>query len=100
MLALPHPQRRTWKPFKGDRYRRRYHDIRRAAGKKLAARNTLRDQDLRDTAVTWLAMADRAIPQSCSITGHSFKTANDILKHYLALNAELADSAIAKLITW
>ncbi|GCA49270.1 hypothetical protein KGO5_01713 [Sinorhizobium sp. KGO-5] len=89
-----------WKPFKADRYRRRYEDIRRAAAKQLPSLKTLRDQDFRDTAVTWLAMADCTIPQICSITGHSFKTANDILKHYLALNPELADSAIAKLIIW
>lgn len=89
-----------WKPFKADRYRRRYEDIRRAAAKVLPSLKTLRDQDFRDTAVTWLAMADCTIPQICAITGHSFKTANDILKHYLAMNPELADSAMAKMITW
>ncbi|RVK75453.1 hypothetical protein CN154_15225 [Sinorhizobium meliloti] len=89
-----------WKPFKADRYRRRYEDIRRAAAKVLPSLKTLRDQDFRDTAVTWLAMADCTIPQICAITGHSFKTANDILKHYLAMNPELADSAMAKMISW
>ncbi|WDZ77917.1 hypothetical protein PWG15_05280 [Ensifer adhaerens] len=90
----------NWKPFKSDRYRRRYEDIRRAAAKKLPSLKTLRDQDFRDTAVTWLAMAGCTIPEICSITGHSFKTANDILKHYLAMNPELADSAMAKMIAW
>ncbi|PDT80605.1 hypothetical protein [Sinorhizobium sp. BJ1] len=89
-----------WKPFKADRYRRRYEDIRRAAARQLPSLKTLRDQDFRDTAVTWLAMADCTIPQICAITGHSFKTANDILKHYLAMNPDLADSAMAKMITW
>jgi len=66
-------------------------------GEKLLA---LRDQDLRDTAVTWLANSGCSIPEICSITGHSMKTAHDILKHYLAMNPELADSAIAKMVAW
>ncbi|CDZ67666.1 Putative integrase for prophage CP-933U [Neorhizobium galegae bv. orientalis] len=89
-----------WKPFTANRYRRRFEDVRRAAARKLQTLKTLRDQDFRDTAVTWLAMAGCTIPQICAITGHSFKTANDILKHYLAVNPEMADSAIAKLIIW
>lgn len=91
---------RTWTPFTADHYRRRFENIRRVAALKLPTLKTLRDQDFRDTAVTWLAMAGCTIPQICAITGHSFKTANDILKHYLALNQEMADSAIAKLIVW
>lgn len=89
-----------WKPFSDNRYRRRYEDIRRAAARSMPTLKTLRDQDLRDTAVTWLAMAECTIPEICAITGHSFKTANEIMKHYLALNPELADSAMAKLIEW
>jgi hypothetical protein len=61
---------------------------------------TLTDQDFRDTAVTWLARAGATIPEICAITGHSFKTANEILKHYLALDEEMADSAIDKLTIW
>lgn len=60
----------------------------------------LRDQDLRDTAVTWLANSGCSIPEICSITGHSMKTAHDILKHYLAMNPELADTAITKMVAW
>ncbi len=56
--------------------------------------------DLRDTAVTRLALAGCTIPQICAVTGHSERTCYDILKHYLALNGELADSAIAKLVAW
>lgn len=60
----------------------------------------LRDQDLRDTAVTWLAMAGATIPEICSITGHEIKSAYEILKHYLALNEHLADTAMAKMVAW
>lgn len=58
------------------------------------------DQDLRDTAVTWLALAGCSKPEIASITGHSLKTIDEVLKHYLGMHPELARSAIAKLVTW
>jgi hypothetical protein len=58
------------------------------------------DEDFRDTAVTWLALAGSTIPEICSITGHSFQSATQVLKHYLALHPDMADSAIAKLVAW
>ncbi|SFT66758.1 hypothetical protein SAMN05444141_102643 [Pseudovibrio denitrificans] len=58
------------------------------------------DQDLRDTAVTWLANARCHIPEICSITGHSLESAQKILKHYLATTPEQADNAMAKLKEW
>ena len=60
----------------------------------------LRDQDLRDTAVTWLALAGCTIPQIASITGHSLKTIETVLKHYLGMHPELARTAIGKLVAW
>lgn len=59
-----------------------------------------RDQDLRDTAVTWMGLAELTIPEICSITGHKEKSAYDIMKHYLALHPEMAASGMAKLIRW
>ena len=59
-----------------------------------------RDQDLRDTAVTWLALASCTVPQIASITGHSLKTIEQVLKHYLGMHPELARSAIARLVAW
>ena len=58
------------------------------------------DQDLRDTAVTWLALAGCDMAEIASITGHSLKTVQDVLKHYLGMHPELARSAIAKLTIW
>jgi len=58
------------------------------------------DQDLRDTAITWLALAECSIPQIAAITGHSLETINSVLKHYLGMHPELARSAIAKLVAW
>ncbi len=60
----------------------------------------LRDQDLRDTAVTWMALAGATIPEIISVTGHTAESAHTILKHYLAQQPELADAAVAKLIGW
>lgn len=56
--------------------------------------------DLRDTAVTWYARAGSTVPQIASITGHSLASIYRILKHYLALDAELADEAVRKLVDW
>lgn len=91
---------RTWKPFPADYYRRRFEEIRNHAKRTLPTVKDLTDQDFRDTAVTWLAMAGCTIPEICAITGHSLKTAHDILKHYLALNQDMADAAITKLTEW
>lgn len=51
-------------------------------------------QDLRDTAVTMLYAATKDIGRVANITGHSLKTAQDIIdKHYFVRNAELAIDA-------
>ncbi|MFN7010078.1 MAG: tyrosine-type recombinase/integrase [Allorhizobium sp.] len=91
---------RRWLPFQPDYYRHMFDDIRAAAAKTMPSLKTLRDQDLRDTAVTWLARAECTIPEICSITGHSFVTANTIMKHYLAMHPEMADNAMAKMVAW
>ena len=59
-----------------------------------------RDQDLRDTAVTWLARAGATLPEIASITGHSLASIHAIMKHYLAMTPELGDAGIDKLIAW
>jgi hypothetical protein len=99
-------------PFLKSNYSHTLLDIRRAAAAGLPDAHgnptvepmpslmTLTDQDFRDTAVTWLARAGCTIPEICAITGHSFKTATEILKHYLALDEGMADSAIDKLTAW
>lgn len=52
---------------------------------------SFRHQDLRDTAVTWLAIAGTNIPEIASVTGHSLQSSTDVLEHYLARPLELAD---------
>ncbi|MFK8250211.1 hypothetical protein [Ancylobacter terrae] len=59
-----------------------------------------RDQDLRDTAVTWMALAGATIPEIISVTGHSEASATQILKHYLGRHPEMAASAVGKAAAW
>lgn len=57
-----------------------------------------RDQDFRDTAVTWLANYSATHLEIAAVTGHSPKSIHNILQHYLAMSPELADNAIAKMV--
>jgi hypothetical protein len=59
-----------------------------------------RFQDLRDTAVTRLALAGCELPQIAAITGHSLTSITGIIRHYLVLQPEMADAAIKKLSQW
>lgn len=59
-----------------------------------------RDQDLRDTAVTWMARGKSTIPQICAVTGHSAASAHSILKHYLSHSASMGDEAIEAMVRW
>lgn len=103
---------RDWSQFDTFSYYKRYKLVKIAATKGLPPQGvraeikpmpscaTLRDQDLRDTSVTWLARAGCTIPEICAITGHTFNSANEILKHYLAMHPELADNAMRKMVSW
>ena len=88
-------------PFNADHYRRLFGRARAAA---IAAGATslagLRDQDLRDTAVTWLALAGCTVPQIAAVTGHSETSATSIMRHYLGRHPDMARAAIANLSAW
>ncbi|WP_321339312.1 hypothetical protein [Breoghania sp.] len=103
-VAYPHilideVKGQPWHPS-GDHYRKVFACVRDAAAKRHPSLKGFRDQDLRDTAVTWLANAGCTVPEICSITGHSIVSANTIMKHYLAATDDQANSAIAKLSRW
>lgn len=53
------------------------------------------DQDLRDTCVMLLDRAGRHL--ICDITGYSYRSAQTIVKHYSARNANRADAGIDRL---
>lgn len=130
-----------WQPFPddGDRYRKRFAELRELAAKgimneaatealqakwRAEGRNSeppvvwivkpcpsllgdpetglqaLQEGDLRDTAVTWMALSGATVPEIISITGHTPQSATRILRHYLAQHPEMADSAIRKMVEW
>jgi integrase len=91
---------KTGRPYNGVTYRHEFSDLRAIAAKQCPSLASKRDQDLRDTAVTWLARAGATLPEIASITGHSLRSIHNILKHYLAITPELADAGIAKLVAW
>ena len=55
------------------------------------------DQDLRDTCVMLLERAGCDLLTICDITGHSYRSAQTIVKHYRARNADRADAGIDRL---
>ncbi|KJC52994.1 hypothetical protein UP09_01280 [Bradyrhizobium sp. LTSP885] len=55
------------------------------------------DQDLRDTCVMLLDRAGCDLLTICDITGHSYRSAQTIVKHYRARNVDRADSGIDRL---
>lgn len=90
----------TGRDYVLDTYRHKFAEVRAAAAATMPSIAGRRDQDLRDTAVTWLARAGCTIPQIAAITGHEPKSIYGILRHYLAMTPELADAAIDKLVAW
>ena len=67
-------------------------------GSNLQSRNIvdLHFHDIRGTTVTMLAEAGCTLPEIVAITGHTLRSAQDILDKYLARTSKLAESAIAK----
>jgi hypothetical protein len=56
------------------------------------------DQDLRDTCVMLLDRGGCDLLTICDITGHSYASAQTIVKHYRARNAQRADTGIDRLV--
>jgi len=87
ILARPDGQ-----PWRTDHFRHAWREITLAAdldGKRF--------QDLRGTAVTALADAGCTTFEIAAITGHSLKSVESILEHYVARSRTRADNAIIKL---
>jgi integrase len=79
---------------------KRFERVRELAARSVPSIAARTLQDLRDTAVTRLALAGCTLPQIAAITGHNFATITQVLGHYLALQSAMADEAIAKLEAW
>jgi hypothetical protein len=90
----------TGKAYDVHGYRKAFRHVRDAAAESCPSLADKRFQDLRDTAVTRLALAGCEMPQIAAITGHSLPSISQVIKHYLVLQPEMADAAIAKLSLW
>lgn len=108
----------TGRPYVADTYRHVFADVRAfaiagSAQHGLAPCPTLaftdersggidykHDQDLRDTCVILLDRAGCDLLTICDITGHSYQSAQTIMKHYRARNAERADTGIDRLVAF
>jgi hypothetical protein len=90
----------TWRPFGEFHFRKQFQKVRAEAAKTCPTVADFHDADFRDTAVTWMANGGATIPEICAVTGHTFESATRILRHYLALNPEMADTAIGKMLAW
>jgi integrase len=80
----------------GRAYTKRYFAAQWEATCKAAGIRGLHFHDIRGTMVTMLAEAGCSVPEIASITGHSLRTAQQILEKYLAKTSKLAANAIAK----
>lgn len=90
----------SWRPFDHHHFRKMFRKVRALAAKTCPTVADFHDADFRDTAVTWMANGGATIPEICAVTGHTFESATRILRHYLALNPEMADTAIGKMLAW
>lgn len=90
----------TGKAYDVHAYRKAFRRARDAAAVDCPSVADKRFQDLRDTAVTRLALAGCELPQIAAITGHSLTSITGIIKHCLVLQPAMADVAIAKLSAW
>jgi hypothetical protein len=90
----------TGQPYDAHSFNKAFRRARQAAAETCPGMAEKRFQDLRDTAVTRLALAGCELPQIAAITGHSLTSITQIIKHYLVLQPEMADAAIAKLSAW
>lgn len=94
---------REGKPWhaSGDHYRKVFGIIRREAAKTLPSCATCRDQDLRDTAQTWLDRAAVTSEAIAAVAGHELSSAAAMQKkHYVADNRRKADGAMMLLGHW
>jgi len=90
----------TGRPYTRNSFNHVFRRVRAEACKKLPEMNKKQFLDIRDTAVTRLAIAGCSVPEIRAITGHTLTTIHKVLEHYLALDDRMADAAIDKLRQW
>lgn len=88
----------TGKRWSARYYREKFAEIRAAAALKVPSCATVKDLDLRDTAITVGKAAGLSAEQIATRSLHSLKRIHDVLdKHYVELGQEIADAGASKL---
>ena len=90
----------TGRAYRADHFRHTFAAVRAEAAERCPSVAGFHFQDLRDTAVTRLALAGCDLIRIIAITGHSAASVQMIMKHYLTLNSAMAAEAIGKLVAW
>lgn len=75
-------------------------ELARAGVTPLASLADLRDQDLRDTGLSWAQRAGCDKWEIAGLSGHAFGKDDGVLKHYVSVPPEFARRAVAKVETW
>lgn len=95
---IPAPGGKRWV---ADTFRHAYEEVRKAAAKKCESVADLQFRDLRDTAVTRLALARVEVANISLWTGHSLKTIQQILdEHYLVSTRDSAELVADQIEAW
>lgn len=88
-------QQSNGKPYSKDGFMSAFERIRIDAGKTNKAIQTLIFKDLRHTAVTRLSEAGASIQQIAAVTGHTFKSCQDIVDRYNIRTTKMAREAFS-----
>ena len=89
-------QQQNGKPYSDDGFMSAFERIRAQAGKLNKNMATLVFKDLRHTAVTRLAESGAEIPMIASVTGHTFKSCQDIIDRYNIRTTKMAREAFSR----
>lgn len=98
-IVIDEQAQRPWDD-EGSHYRKTFARVRAKAAETMPGLAGFRDQDLRDTCITWLANAGCDVIRIAAISGHSLETIHQILRHYLARHPDQARAAIGQLADW
>lgn len=83
-------------PYTGDGFMSAFERIRAEAAKTMPEIADLVFKDLRHTAVTRLAEAGAEIPMIAAVTGHTFKSCQDIIDRYNVRTTRMAREAFSR----
>lgn len=91
-------QQRGGRPYTDEGFTSIFDRIRAEAAKDMPALKTLVFKDLRHTAVTRLAESGAEIPMIAAVTGHTFRSCQDIVDRYNVRTSRMAQEAFRRRI--